>query len=207
MKNTPLIISIIALVGVIALGVMSLTGKKADTAGAEGTEAAATAEKGSIVYFNIDRVLSEYDMANDLRSVVESKAQGIQEEMNRRGNSLQKDVNAFQEKINKGLLTRSTAEIQGQNLEKRRNDFNEFANQKNQEIAEEQQVMMNNIGDAIKKFLDKYAADKGYAMILATQGDILPAPVAAGDSRLDITEDIIAGLNSEYVATKSKKSE
>ena len=207
MKNTPLIISIIALVGVIALGVMSLTGKNADTAGAEGTEAAATAEKGSIVYFNIDRVLSEYDMANDLRSVVESKAQGIQEEMNRRGNSLQKDVNAFQEKINKGLLTRSTAEIQGQNLEKRRNDFNEFANQKNQEIAEEQQVMMNNIGDAIKKFLDKYAADKGYAMILATQGDILPAPVAAGDSRLDITEDIIAGLNSEYVATKSKKSE
>lgn len=147
MKNTPLIISIIALVGVIALGVMSLTGKKADTAGAEGTEAAATAEKGAIVYFNIDRVLSEYDMANDLRSVVESKAQGIQEEMNRRGNSLQKDVNAFQEKINKGLLTRSTAEIQGQNLEKRRNDFNEFANQKNQEIAEEQQVMMNNIGD------------------------------------------------------------
>ena len=207
MKNTPLIISIIALVGVIALVVMSLTGKKADTAGAEETEAAATAEKGSIVYFNIDRVLSEYDMANDLRSVVESKAQGIQEEMNRRGNSLQKDVNAFQEKINKGLLTRSTAEIQGQNLEKRRNDFNEFANQKNQEIAEEQQVMMNNIGDAIKKFLDKYAADKGYAMILATQGDILPAPVAAGDSRLDITEDIIAGLNSEYVATKSKKSE
>ena len=111
MKNTPLIISIIALVGVIALGVMSLTGKKADTAGAEGTEAAATAEKGAIVYFNIDRVLSEYDMANDLRSVVESQAQGIQEEMNRRGNSLQKDVNAFQEKINKGLLTRSTAEI------------------------------------------------------------------------------------------------
>ena len=137
MKNTPLIISIIALVGVIALGVMSLTGKKADTAGAEGTEAAATAEKGAIVYFNIDRVLSEYDMANDLRSVVESKAQGIQEEMNRRGNSLQKDVNAFQEKINKGLLTRSTAEIPGQNLEKRRNDFNEFANQKNLEIAEE----------------------------------------------------------------------
>ena len=62
-------------------------------------------------------------MANDLRSVVESKAQGIQEEMNRRGNSLQKDVNAFQEKINKGLLTRSTAEIQGQNLEEEEKRF------------------------------------------------------------------------------------
>ena len=117
-------------------------------------------------------------------------------------------MNAFQEKINKGLITRSVAEVQGQKLEEERNAFNEYANQKNQEIAEEQQVMMNNIGDAIKKFLDKYASEKGYAMILATQGDILPAPVAAGDSSLDITEDIIAGLNSDYVATKSaKKSE
>lgn len=206
MKNTPLIISIIALVGVIALGVMSLTGKKADTAGAEGTETAVTAEKGAIVYFNIDRVLSEYDMANDLRSVVESKAQGFQEEMNRRGNSLQKDVNAFQEKINKGLLTRSTAEIQGQNLEKRRNDFNEFANQKNQEMAEEQQVMMNNIGDAIKQFLDKYTVEKHYSMVIATSGDILPSPVAAADSSLDVTDDIITRLNDEYVKNKSKNS-
>ena len=38
--------------------------------------------------------------------------------------------------INKGLLTRSTAEIQGQNLGRGGNDFNKFANQKNQEIAE-----------------------------------------------------------------------
>ena len=146
-------------------------------------------------------------MANDLRSVVETKAQNISDEINRRGNKLQNDANAFQEKINKGLITRSVAEAQGQKLEEQRNAFNEYANQKNQEIAEEQQVMMNNIGDAIKKFLDKYAIEKGYAMILATQGDILPAPVAAGDSTLDVTEDIIARLNSEYVATKSKKSE
>ena len=30
-------------------------------------------KKGAIVCFNIDRVASEYDMANDLRSVVESR--------------------------------------------------------------------------------------------------------------------------------------
>ncbi len=209
MKNTPLILSVIALVAVAVLGIITLTGKKASDNGAAGTEeGAAAASRGDIVYFNLDLVINGYDMANDLRSVVETKAQNISDEINRRGNKLQNDVNAFQEKINKGLITRSVAEVQGQKLEEQRNAFNEYANQKNQEIAEEQQVMMNNIGDAIKKFLDKYASEKGYAMILATQGDILPAPVAAGDSSLDITEDIIAGLNSEYVATKSaKKSE
>lgn len=204
MKNTPLILSIISLVAVIALGIISFTGKGSASETKSGENAPA-AGSGAIVYFNLDRVLNEYDMANDLRSVVESKAQGIQEEVNRRGNKLQNDVNSFQEKINKGLITRSVAEVQGQKLEQQRNDFNNFANQKNQEIAEEQQVMMNNIGDAIKTFLDKYASDNSYAMVIATQGDILPAPVAAADSSLDVTDDIIVKLNDEYVKTKSKK--
>ena len=204
MKNTSLILSIISLVAVIALGIISFTGKGSASEAKSGENAPA-AGSGAIVYFNLDRVLNEYDMANDLRSVVESKAQGIQEEVNRRGNKLQNDVNSFQEKINKGLITRSVAEVQGQKLEQQRNDFNKFANQKNQEIAEEQQVMMNNIGDAIKTFLDKYASDNSYAMVIATQGDILPAPVAAADSSLDVTDDIIVKLNDEYVKTKSKK--
>ena len=204
MKNTSLILSIISLVAVIALGIISFTGKGSASEAKSGENAPA-AGSGAIVYFNLDRVLNEYDMANDLRSVVESKAQGIQEEVNRRGNKLQNDVNSFQEKINKGLITRSVAEVQGQKLEQQRNDFNNFANQKNQEIAEEQQVMMNNIGDAIKTFLDKYASDNSYAMVIATQGDILPAPVAAADSSLDVTDDIIVKLNDEYVKTKSKK--
>lgn len=204
MKNTSLILSIISLVAVIALGIISFIGKGSASEAKSGENAPA-AGSGAIVYFNLDRVLNEYDMANDLRSVVESKAQGIQEEVNRRGNKLQNDVNSFQEKINKGLITRSVAEVQGQKLEQQRNDFNNFANQKNQEIAEEQQVMMNNIGDAIKTFLDKYASDNSYAMVIATQGDILPAPVAAADSSLDVTDDIIVKLNDEYVKTKSKK--
>ena len=205
MKNTSLILSIISLVAVIALGIISFTGKGSASEAKSGENAPA-AGSGAIVYFNLDRVLNEYDMANDLRSVVESKAQGIQEEVNRRGNKLQNDVNSFQEKINKGLITRSVAEVQGQKLEQQRNDFNNFANQKNQEIAEEQQVMMNNIGDAIKQFLDKYTVEKHYSMVIATSGDILPSPVAAADSSLDVTDDIITRLNDEYVKNKSKNS-
>ena len=122
MKNTSLILSIISLVAVIALGIISFTGKGSASEAKSGENAPA-AGSGAIVYFNLDRVLNEYDMANDLRSVVESKAQGIQEEVNRRGNKLQNDVNSFQEKINKGLITRSVAEVQGQKLEQQRNDL------------------------------------------------------------------------------------
>lgn len=206
MKNTPLILSVIALVAVAALAAVTLfSGKKSGAQGAENSESAVVAN-GAIVYFNLDKVITDYDMANDLRSVVESKVQGIQEEVNRRGNKLQSDVNSFQEKMNKGLMLRSAVEVQAQKLDQQRNDFNAYANQKQQEIAEEQQVMMNNIGDAIKQFLDRYAVENGYAMVISTSGDILPSPVAAADSSLDVTEDIITKLNDEYVKSKSKNT-
>ena len=204
MKNTPLILSVIALVGVIALGIIQLTSGKGQTEAPETEEGSATAAKeGAIVYFSLDRVLSEYDMANDIRTSVESKVQSIQQEVTRRGNRLQKDANDFQEKINKGLITRSVAEVQQQKLLEQQQQFQNYAQQKDAEIAEEQQVMMNQIGDAIKKFVDKYNESHGYAMIIATQGDILPAPVVTADSALDITDDLLKGLNDEYVKTKA----
>ena len=206
MKNTPLILSIIALVAAILVGILQLTsGKgKAATVSAEGTESVAA--KGAVVYFNLDRVLNEFDMANDLSSVVETKVQSIQQEITRRGNNLQKKANDFQEKIDKGLITRSVAEVQAQKLQQEQNEFNTYANQKQQEIAEEQQVMMNQIGDAIKKFIDKYNEDKQFALIISCQGDVLPAPVVAGDASLDITDEVIAGLNEEYVRNKAKEN-
>lgn len=206
MKNTPLILSVIALVAVIALGILQLLGgnSKSASVAAEGTET--VAEKGAVVYFNIDRVLNEYDMANDLSSVVETKAQGIQQEITRRGNSLQKKMNDFQEKMDKGLITRSVAEVQAQRLQQEQNEFQNYAAQKQQEMAEEQQVMMNQIGNAIKEYIDKFNAEKQFALIISTSGDILPAPVVAGDASLDITEALIAGLNEEYVRNKAKEN-
>ena len=206
MKNTPLILSIVALVAAILVGILQLTSGNGKTAtvAAEGTETVAA--KGATVYFNLDRVLNEYDMANDLSSVVETKVQSIQQEITRRGNNLQKKANDFQEKIDKGLITRSVAEVQAQKLQQEQNDFNTYAAQKQQEIAEEQQVMMNQIGDAIKKFIDKFNEEKQFALILSCQGDVLPAPVVTGDASLDITDAVIAGLNEEYVKNKAKEN-
>ncbi len=207
MKNTPLVLSIIALAGVVALCIAKLTEGSASKEEAPAVEGVETvAQKGSIVYFSLDRVLSEYDMANELRSAVESKVQGIQQEVNRRGNKLQKEGNDLQEKISKGLITRSTAEVQAQKLQQQQVDFQNYAQKKEQEIAEEQTVMMNQIGDAIKKYVDKMNETWEYALILTTQGDVLPAPVVAGDPALDITDVLLAGLNEEYVKTKAKEN-
>lgn len=201
MKRINLILGAAAAMFALASCSNGAATKTTETAVSEGSSVAA----GSYVYFNLDRVLQEYDMANDLRSVVETKVNSINQEVNRRGTALERDIKAFQDKINKGLITQSTAEVQSQKLQKQQNDFQQYAAQKQQEIAEEQAVMMNQLADAIKTFVDSYNAEKGYAMILANQGDILPSPVVAADSKLDITDDLLAGLNAAYVKEKGKK--
>ena len=203
MKNTSLILSVISLVVVVVFGVLSLNGKgAAKTEAAEGETAEVQAAKGDIVYIDLDRILMEYDMANDLRSVVETKVQTIQSEVTRRGKKLENDVKSFQEKIDKGLMTRSVAEAQGQKLQQQEVEFNNYAAQKQQEINEEQVVMMNQLGDAIQTYLQKYNEEKQYAMILTNSGG---APVITADPALDITEDVLAGLNEEYIKTKNEK--
>ena len=205
MKNTSLILSIISLIAVVAFGILTLTkGNSKAEAAAEGEATEAAASKGDIVYVDLDRILMEYDMANDLRSVVETKVQNIQAEVNRRGQKLEKEVTSFQEKIEKGLLTRSVAEAQNQKLQQQDIEFQNYAAQKQQEIQEEQIVMMNQLGDAIKTFIDKYNEEKQYAMIITNSNG---APVITADAALDITDDVLAGLNEEYIKTKNQKSE
>ncbi len=206
MKKLPIILSVISLLGVIALAAVVLTGKTAATTGtanAETTEAGAV--NGTIVYFNLDKVLNEYDMANDLRSVVETKVNSINQEVNRRGTKLDQDIRSFQEKINKGLMTQSVAETQSQKLSQQQNEFQTYAAQKQQEVVEEQTVMMNQIADAINSYMIEYNAEKKYSLIIATQGDILPLPLVTGDSTLDITDDFLEGLNAAYVKSKASK--
>ena len=195
MKKTLLIISAIAV----------LAGcnqpKASDTAEAENATEV-TSAAGSIVYIDLDRIIAEYDMANDLRSVVETKADGITKEINRRGSKLENEAKAFQEKIDKGLMTRSTAEVQAQKIAKQEQEFNAYAQQKQQEMMEEQQVMMNQIADAIKTYLEKYNEEKKYALIITNQGGV---PVITGDASLNITDEVLAGLNEEYIKTKNTK--
>ena len=157
---------------------------------------------GSIVYFNMDKVMEGYDMANDLNSVFETKTAGIQAEIDRRGKKLEKDAADFQNKVDKGLLTTSVAQAQYQKLQEQQQAYQQYALSKQQEMAEEQQVMMNQIANAIAEYVEEFNLEHQYALILTTAGSILSTPVVTGDPTLDITDELLAGLNAAYIKTK-----
>lgn len=154
-------------------------------------------QAGSIVYFQLDSVVKHYDMFNDLSSELDVKADKIQKDLQGRQRRLQNDAQDFQNKIDKGLLTRAEAEEKQQVLVNRQNDLQNYIAEKQQEMAEEQAVLYNKVMDAITNYLKALNEEKQYSAIIANS-------VLVGDPNLDITEQLIEGLNNEYIKNKKK---
>lgn len=173
-----------------------------DTKAAAPVETATVAPSGSIVYIQMDSLVNNYDMFNDLKSELEAKAQVIQEDLNKKGRAFESAAKDFETKINKGLLTRAQAEEQQQQLYQRQQSLESLRQQKSMEMAEEQQVMLNKVMDAIQTYVEKYNAEHNYALILTTSGST--NTVIVGNSQLDITNNVLVGLNEEYVKSKTK---
>ena len=202
MKKANLIINIVLTAAVAVLFILYFTGgRKAAQAPAAGSESV-TAAKGDIVYINLDTLVNQYDMYNDLRSELQGKLSAIENDINKQGRALENDIKSFQEKMQKGLLTRSQAESMNNDLAQRDQDLRNLTQQKQLEMAEEESVMINQVMDAIMTYVEAYNKEKQYSLILSTTS--ATTTVINGNPRLDITQEILNGLNAEYIKNRNK---
>lgn len=206
MKNTPLILSIIALLVALCAAVMSIVRpdfkKNSSAEAADITDTSnITAQAGDVVYVQIDSLLMNYDMYNDEMTAFQSKVQGIQEELQKKQRRLESDAKSFENQVQKGLLTRSAAEEQQNKLMQRQQSLQNDAAQKDAEMQEEQAVLNNRVYFAVKEFIEKYNAEHQYSLILTTSG--VTNTVLNENPGLDITSDVIKGLNEEYIKNRN----
>ena len=202
MKKTSLILSIIAVVAAVAALILTLTTPKNANKPAENSDSI-QAVAGDIVFLRLDTLMLQYDMYSDLQSAFEAKAQTVDSDLNKKARKLESDIKNFENQINKGLLTRSAAEQQNTALQQRQVNLNNEAAQKQQELAEESQVLMNQVMYAIKSYLEQYNETHNFAAILTTTD--ATNVVITGAPALDITQEIVEGLNAEYIKTRNTK--
>lgn len=202
MKKANLIINIVLIAAVAVLFVLHFTGNGKASQNPASGNGEVPASSGDIVYINLDSLVNQYDMYNDLRSELQGKFSAIENDLNKQGRALQNDIQSFQEKMQKGLLTRSQAESMNNDLAQRDQDLRNLTLQKQTEIQEEETVMYNKVMDAITTYVNNYNRDKQYALILTTTA--ATTTVLNGDSALDITQEILDGLNAEYIKNRNK---
>lgn len=202
MKKVNLILNIVLVLAVAALYVLHFTGNNKTENTASTEDSRITAGSGDIVYINLDTLVNQYDMYNDLRTELESKVSAIDNDLNKKGRALENDAKSFEEKMQKGLLTYSQAESMRNDLMTRDQELRNLTQQKQMELANEESVMYNRVMDAIKTYVDNYNKEKQYSLILTTTA--ATNSVINGEQGRNITNEIINGLNQEYIKNRNK---
>jgi len=156
--------------------------------------------KNVIAYVNIDTIIAKYDMATDLNKSLQDKTKKIESEFGSRVQSFQREAVDFQDKAQKGLITRSQAEEMQGRLQQKQQSLSQQENQYRMQLAEEQQVALRNIHAKIVDFLKEYNKTKGYSVIISTT--LYGGPVLVGNEAIDITKDVLKGLNDTYTPGK-----
>ncbi len=175
------------------------TGAAAGVAGSEGRNVETVYD---IAYIRMDSLVVAYDRFKDLSAQFETKATTIQTDLETRARRLQNEMADFEEKATKGLETRARlAELQVQ-IQTRGEQFETDRANRMNELAEEEQVMTNQVFHAITQYIAKFNADLKYKMILTSSAG---SPVLHADPAMDITAEVLRGLNEEYAAEKASK--
>ena len=155
-----------------------------------------------IAYVAMDSLVTNYDRFVDLSGAFEAKATKVQADLEARGRSLQNEMISFEDKVNKGLMTSRDAQAEQTRLQTKVQQFETDRQTRLGELAEEEQVMTNQVFYAIQEYVAKFNADFRYKMILSSSGG---SPVMHAAPALNITAEILTGLNAEYAAEKAAK--
>lgn len=193
MKNLSLILNAVLLVAVAVLFYLQFA-----RPGSSGTDAG-TAAPGEVklAFINSDSVLKYYDYFKVNRDRLEDKAKKMDNEFRNRAQSLQNEFNNYQRNLSN--LTIGQAKAIEQDLANKEQNLQVYRQSLAQDLSNEQTKMNDELYTKVTGFLKSYGQEKGLSVVL--KFDQASDVLYAGES-IDITKDVIAGLNSAYQAEK-----
>jgi outer membrane protein len=194
-------------VAALALG-MTACNNTANTA--NNNEDAAATTTGKIAYFFVDQVVAKYAFAIDQNAEFQAEyakatkqLQANESAIEKDYTKLQKKVADLQEKVNKVLITRANAEVEMQKLQaeemkiqERINNHQQNAQKVASELSEKEMVINNQIVNNVYEYVAKLNADLRYDIVLSST--TTGGPIINANPALDITAEIVEGLNAAY---------
>ena len=166
--------------------------------------AATSGEGMKIAYVEVDSLMTQYNFAKDYSVTLQKKSNNARNTLNQKGNALQAAMANFQQKLNNnGFQSREQAASQQAAIQRQQNDLQELQARLENELASETAKFNEALRDSLQNFLKAYNQDKKFDLILSKAGD----NILMGNKKLDITQDVINGLNKRYKPTAKPAAE
>jgi outer membrane protein len=204
MKNLSLVLNVVLLLAVGYLYYYDFSGKKnKDVALKSSTGFAPSDSKGyrpPLAYVELDSLNEKITFIKDKRKELEAAMKVIEQEQEAGYRNLQAQKDNF---LKKGAaITQEEAEIFQGKLIEQQQKIDRKKQEQSQALNEKSFGIMEGIQKKLKDFLTEYNQDKKY-MYIFTTGTGLDYMVFK-DSSLNITDDVIRGMNAKMKAEANK---
>ena len=199
MKNYKRITFVLAaIVSMIIFTQCSMGNDAADTQQPAATEA----NQGlKVVFVDLDTLMANYNFAKDINTDMMRKEEDIKLKLTEKIKNLQANQADFERKYkNNVYATPERAQQEYNRIVKMEQDIAQFEQSMAVEFEKEGAEKNKALRDSINAFIKTYNAEKGYDYILTRIGDNF----LYANEALDITKEVVDGLNSRYVAPKKK---
>lgn len=190
MKNLSVVLSSLALIGVIILFGMKLSGNKAP-------ETNTTDNSGGnslkVAYVDFDTLQYKDAHFNKRRDELEAKKKKMTEELERSQKKMQDDYVALQRKAQAGTLTQAEAEAGDKKLMQMQKSLQTREAAMTEELYKEQEQFLEEWQNKVDSFLADYNKDKKYDYILGYSKTV--KTIMYAKEMYNITNEVVDGIN------------
>ncbi len=211
-KNLSVTLNVVLIIAVAVLYYLHFSSKNCSTETANANDSTALAKpivlapkdiKGSkMVYVNLDVLNEKYEYIKDVNVSAKAELSSLESQYQKKGQKLQEDYLAFQQKAQGGLLSENQIATENEGFAKRKEEL-DMMEQKSQDMMDKMQQRSDEMNVSIKDYLKEYNKNSNYNYVMAFSNGPLSPILIANDS-FDITNEILEGLNAQYRASKKK---
>lgn len=194
MKNALLALNLVLLVAVGILFYLHFAGKKGTEIRPASSNQKNTTAHGDcrIAYFDMDSINNSFVLIKDVKAELSKEEEKINSTLTNLQKSYNDRITHYQGQ------SQSMSQVESEKANRDILQLQDRIRSTKQEMEQKYQDLymrkMQDVKAKVEEYLKEYNKDKGYAYILAYE----PGFIFYRDSALNITSDIITGLNEKY---------
>ncbi|MBC7418928.1 MAG: OmpH family outer membrane protein [Pedobacter sp.] len=175
------------------------TSKTSSTTAKKDSSTAGTVDASQkIVFVNSDSLLSKYDYYKDLKTKFDAKTKSAQADLQSKTQAFQREVADYQK--NAATLAADVRKSTEERLSRKQQELQTYQQNAGGSLQNDQAVENEKLYNKVAEYLKGYAKEKGYKMVMTyAKGS---SAILYADESLDVTSEVIKGLNEDYTKTK-----
>ncbi len=184
----------------IMMAVSCTNGSAGQTAGQAAASADTSATGRMIIrYIDGDSLMANYNLAKEISEAMLRRSNQLDNEQQKRGAEITRFGNEIQNKYqNNGYLTQESFNADQAKLQQMQIDAQNYLAKLQRDAQNEMQQYNMQLNDSVENFINEYARQKGYDMIIYKASGVYM------DAKYDVTNEVVNGLNKRYTKVEKK---